>query len=127
MTNESGVSCQRWSDVPVEAVTPMFERQLITGKRVMLARVALKKDCQIPKHQHEHEQLTYVVDGALRFWIGESERETLEVSAGSVVHFPSNVPHKAVVLADSLVIDVFSPPRQDWLDKSDEYLRQPGG
>ena len=114
----------RWDDIPRERVTDMLDRKLITGDRMMLAHVYLKKGCIVPKHQHENEQLTYILEGALRFWIGEDESQEVTVAAGEVLHIPSNLPHKAVALEDTLDVDIFSPPRQDWLDKSDDYLRR---
>ena len=110
--------------IRVAQVMITFDRRLITGDRMMLAHVYLKEGCIVPKHSHENEQLTYVVEGGLRFWIGDDESETIDVLAGEVLHIPSRVPHKALALADTLDVDVFSPPRQDWLDKTDEYLRR---
>jgi len=118
------VTHHRWSDMPKERVSDTLERRLITGERMMLTHVYLKKGCVVPRHSHHNEQLTYILEGALRFWIGEDEAETLVVRAGEVLHIPGNVPHKAEALEDTLDVDVFSPPRQDWLDKSDDYLRQ---
>lgn len=113
----------RWEDMPKEKVTDHLDRRLITGDRMMLAHVYLKKGCIVPRHSHENEQLTYILEGALRFWIGADEAETLVVRAGEVLHIPGNVPHKAEALEDTLDVDVFSPPRQDWINKTDEYLR----
>jgi quercetin dioxygenase-like cupin family protein len=118
------VTHYRWDDMPKEPVSDLLSRRLITGERMMLAHVYLKQGCIVPKHSHENEQLTYILEGALRFWIGEDERETILVRAGEVLHIPGNVPHKAEALEDTLDVDVFSPPRQDWLDKSDDYLRR---
>jgi len=120
----SDVTLYRWEEMPKEKVTPMLDRRLITGARMMLAHVYLKKGCIVPRHQHENEQLTYILDGALRFWTGEDEKRELVVHAGEVLHIPSNVWHKAEALEDTLDVDVFSPPRQDWLDKTDAYLRR---
>jgi quercetin dioxygenase-like cupin family protein len=118
------VTWYRWDELPREQLSPLLDRRLITGERMMLAHVYLKQGCVVPKHSHENEQLTYILEGALRFWIGEDEAETVVVSAGEVLHIPSNVPHKAEALEDTLDVDVFSPPRQDWLDKTDAYLRR---
>jgi quercetin dioxygenase-like cupin family protein len=120
----SAVTWYRWDEMPKEAVSPMLERRLVTGERMMLAHVYLKKGCIVPRHQHENEQLTYILEGALRFWVGEDEREEVIVRAGEVLHIPSNVWHKAEALEDTLDVDIFSPPRQDWLDKSAAYLRR---
>lgn len=114
----------RWDKMPKEKVTDMLDRRLITGERMMLAHVYLKKGCIVPKHSHENEQLTYILEGGLRFWLGEDQQETLDVRAGEVLHIPGGLPHKAEALEDTLDVDVFSPPRADWLNKTDDYLRQ---
>ena len=122
--NKTDVTWYRWDQMPREAVSPMLDRRLITGERMMLAHVYLKKGCIVPRHQHENEQLTYILEGSLKFWIGEDEKEERIVRAGEVLHIPSMVWHKAEALEDTLDVDVFSPPRQDWLDKTDAYLRR---
>src|SRR5436190_14307678 len=113
----------RWEDMAKERVTDSLERRLITAERMMLAHVYLKKGCVVPKHQHENEQLTYILEGALHFWIGEDETHEVTVRAGEVLLIPSMVWHKAEALEDTLDVDVFDPPRRDWLDKTDDYLR----
>jgi quercetin dioxygenase-like cupin family protein len=114
----------RWEDMPKERVSDSLQRRLITGDRMMLTHVYLDKGSIVPQHSHENEQLTYVLEGALHFWIGEDGSEEVTVRAGEVLVIPSNVLHKAEALEDTLDVDVFSPPRQDWLDKTDDYLRQ---
>ncbi len=114
----------RWEEMPREVVSPMLDRRLITGDRMMLAHVYLKKGCIVPKHQHENEQLTYILEGALRFWIGDDGAEELVVRAGEVLHIPSNVPHKAEAIEDTLDVDIFSPPREDWLNGTDSYFHR---
>lgn len=118
------VTFHRWSEVPRETVNPMLDRRIITGDRMMLAHVYLKQGCVVPRHRHENEQITYILEGALRFSIGEDGAETVVVRAGEVLHIPSNVWHEAVALEDTLDVDIFDPPRADWLDKSDAYLRR---
>ena len=113
----------RWDDMPKENVSDLLDRRLITADRMMLAHVYLKKGCVVPRHSHENEQITYILEGGLRFWIGADESKVLDVMAGEVLHIPSNVQHKAEALEDTLDVDIFSPPRQDWLDKTDDYLR----
>ncbi len=113
-----------WNTMPLKKVSPLLDRRLISGERIMLAHVYLKKGCIVPTHQHDNEQITYILDGKLRFWIGEDEKMTIDVAAGEVLTIPSNVVHKAEALEDTLDVDVFSPPRQDWLDKTDSYLRK---
>jgi quercetin dioxygenase-like cupin family protein len=120
----NAVTFYRWDDMPKERVNDLLDRRLVTGDRIMLAHVYLKKGCIVPRHQHENEQVTYILEGALRFWIGEDESQVLEVRAGEVLHLPSMVWHKAEALEDTLDVDVFSPPRADWLAKTDDYLRR---
>jgi quercetin dioxygenase-like cupin family protein len=124
VSKTSEVTWYRWADMEKEKVSDLLERRLITCERMMIAHVYLKKGCIVPKHSHENEQITYILEGALRFWIGEDGSDELIVSAGEVLTIPSNVPHKAEALEDTLDVDIFNPPRQDWLDKSDGYLRQ---
>jgi len=107
-----------------ERVNDMLDRRLITGERMMLAHVYLKKGCVVPKHSHENEQITYILEGALRFKLGDDQKEVVTVSAGEVLHIPSNLPHEAEAIEDTLDVDVFSPPRADWLNKTDSYLRK---
>jgi len=123
-TFDCGVTHHCWDDMPKERVNDMLDRRLITGDRMMLAHVYLKKGCIVPKHSHENEQLTYILEGALRFKLGDDQHETVVVNAGEVLHIPSNVPHEAEALEDTLDVDVFSPPRADWLNKTDSYLRK---
>ena len=122
--NERSVTFYRWEEMPKEVLSETFARRLITGDRIMLAHVYLKKGSIVPRHSHENEQITYILEGGLRFWIGEDESQVIDVMAGEVLHIPSTVQHKAEALEDTLDVDIFSPPRQDWLDKTDDYLRR---
>ena len=124
MPSKNQSTFYRWDSMKKERVSDMLERRLITGERMMLAQVYLKKGCIVPKHSHENEQLTYILEGALKFSLGEDGAEEITVSAGEVLLIPSNVPHKAEALEETLDVDIFSPPRQDWLDKKDDYLRR---
>jgi quercetin dioxygenase-like cupin family protein len=113
----------RWNEVEREQVNPLLDRKLITGNHMMLSHVFLKKGCVVPKHQHHNEQFSYIIDGALRFWIGDDLSKEVIVRSGEVLHIPSNVWHKAEALEDTLDMDVFSPPREDWLNHTDTYLQ----
>ncbi|MDP2497484.1 MAG: cupin domain-containing protein [Candidatus Palauibacterales bacterium] len=129
MTERAKVRQFRWEDMPKEKVTDEISRRLVTGERMMLAHVYLDRGSVVPRHAHENEQLTYILEGALRFWIGEEgseDEEELVVRAGEVLHIPSHVAHKAEALEDTLDVDVFSPPRQDWLDGTDAYFHEDG-
>ena len=123
-TEATGATLHRWDDVTREQVTPALSRQLVTGERMMLARVFLEEGCVVPRHAHENEQLTWIVEGALHFKLGEDGRREVIVRAGEVLHIPSNLPHEAVALEDTVDVDIFSPPRSDWLDGSDTYFHE---
>ena len=123
--SDTAVRHEKWDEIPLEAVTDTIGRRLVTGERMMLAHVYLEQGAIVPTHSHENEQLTWVVEGALRFWIGEGDDiEEVVVSAGEALYLPSHVPHKAEALEDTFDVDVFSPPRQDWLDGTDTYFHQ---
>lgn len=110
-----------WNAVELETLNPLLQRQLIVGYEVMLARVLLKKGCVVPLHSHVNEQLSYILEGALKFFIDGKE---IVVRAGQVLTIPPNMPHKAEALEDTVDLDIFHPPRADWLNKSDSYLRK---
>jgi quercetin dioxygenase-like cupin family protein len=124
MSKTSAVSFHRWNDMPKERVTDQIDRRVVTGERMMLAHVYLAKGSIVPRHSHENEQLTYILEGALKFSIGPEGSEQIVVRAGEVLVIPANVPHMAEALEDTLDVDVFSPPRQDWLDGTDDYFRR---
>jgi unsaturated pyranuronate lyase len=113
----------RWEDLPAEKLKGGLTRKLITGDRMMIAHVHFKKGDDVPQHSHENEQLTYILSGALRFWFGANGEQEITVRAGEVLVIPSNLPHRALALEDTLDVDVFCPPRQDWLSGTDAYLR----
>ena len=118
-----------WEEIPLEEVTEAISRRLFTGDRMMMAHVYLDAGSVVPRHAHENEQFTYILEGALRFRLGdgeEGEPEELVVRAGEVLHIPSGLPHEAEALEDTLDLDVFSPPRQDWLDGTDDYFHDEG-
>ena len=111
----------RWEDIPREALKPDLARRLISTDRMMLAHVYLEKGCVVPTHAHENEQVSCVLSGALRFHFGD--RDVL-VRSGDVMQIPPNVAHGVDVVEDCVVVDVFCPVRQDWLDKTDTYFRR---
>ena len=113
-----------WNTVELETMNPLLQRQLIVGGEIMVARVLMKKGCIVPLHSHHNEQVTYILDGALKFWIDGKE---IVVNAGEVLTIPRNMPHKAEALVDTVDIDVFNPPRADWINKEDQYLRADEG
>jgi quercetin dioxygenase-like cupin family protein len=117
------VQLVRWDDLPKERLSDTISRSIVSGDRVMLAHVYLVRGAVVPRHQHENEQFTYIVKGRLRFWIGDGDEEVVEVGDGEVLHLPSGVPHRAEAVEDTIDLDVFAPPRQDWLTGADAYLR----
>ena len=123
MSTTDGVQHYRWNDLQAEPLKGGISRKLITSDRMMIAHVYFKKGDDVPQHSHENEQLTYILEGALHFWFGKDGSREITVRAGEVVVIPSNVPHRALALEDTLDVDVFCPPRQDWLAGTDAYLR----
>jgi len=121
------VTKKAWADVELEKLSPLISRRLIYTDRQMMAQVELQKGAIVPAHDHHNEQFTYILSGRLRFWIGEHADspgdEFVDVGMGEVLVIPGGVRHRAEALEDTLDLDVFNPPRQDWLDGSDSYLR----
>ncbi|MDE2995557.1 MAG: cupin domain-containing protein, partial [Bacteroidota bacterium] len=121
--NSKTVSLVSWDDIPMEQLSPTIGRKLVSGDGVMVAHVYLDKGAIVPKHQHHNEQVTYILSGTLRFFIGEDESEVIDVHSGQVLHIPSNVWHKAEALEDTLAVDVCSPPRGGWVHNRGGCLR----
>jgi len=109
-----------WISVELEDLNPLLQRQFVVGQEIMAARVLLKKGCIVPEHSHHNEQLTYILEGALKFWI---DGQVIIVNAGEVLTIPANMTHKAEALVDTVDLDIFTPPRADWINKTDRYLR----
>ena len=120
MTGSSEVKYIPWNKVDREKLNPLIEREMLYGRDIMLARVIMKKGAHVPLHHHHNEQVTYILAGALKFAI---EGKEIVVRAGEVLCIPRNVPHEAWALEDTVDLDVFNPPREDWLNKTDDYLR----
>jgi quercetin dioxygenase-like cupin family protein len=110
----------KWDDIEVEKLSSLIGRQFIVGTDLMIARVLLKKGAVVPLHHHHNEQVTYILEGALKFLIDGKE---VIVRAGEVLCIPPHMPHEAHALEDTVDLDVFNPPRQDWIDRDDAYLR----
>lgn len=113
-----------WDAIPVEVVNPSMKRKIITGEKLMIARMNFKDGYVVPLHSHMNEQITHVLSGKMRFWFGGDKEETLDLSPGEVVVIPANLPHEALMIGEVEEIDTWAPPRQDWLDGSDHYLRK---
>jgi quercetin dioxygenase-like cupin family protein len=123
----SDVTKHAWDATPLETLNPLISRRLISTERQMMAHVLLKQGAIVPAHDHHNEQFTYILSGCLRFWIGAHADAPgdvfTDVRAGEVLVIPGGVRHRAEALEDTLDLDVFNPPRADWLDGSDAYLR----
>ena len=120
----NSVTYHRWDQIPAEPLKGTITRRMVTGTRTMIAHIYLKKGDDVPRHSHDNEQLTYVLEGTLRLWFGPTDEREITVRAGEVVVIPPNVPHRALAREDTLDVDVFSPPREDWLKGTDAYLRR---
>jgi quercetin dioxygenase-like cupin family protein len=116
-----GVRLHRWDEIALEKVTEVISRKIVTGERAMLSQIYLKRGALVPMHKHESEQLTYVMQGALRFLVGGEEAIVRE---GEVLVIPTWVEHQVEALDDTLTLDLFSPIRQDWLNGTDDYFRR---
>lgn len=123
MNNSNAVTKFVWQDMPKERVTNRIDRRIVCGDQMMLGHIYLQKGAIVPKHSHHNEQLSYILKGKLRFWVGDDLSQVFDVGPGEVLHLPSNVPHKAEALEETLDVDIFSPPRQDWLDRTDSYFQ----
>ena len=113
-----------WDSVPVEIVNSFMSRQIVSGEKLMIARIRFKDGFIVPLHSHVHEQVTQVISGTMRFWFGENKEQMMDLNAGDVVVIPSNLPHEALIIGEVEEVDTWAPPRQDWLDKTDGYLRK---
>ena len=126
MSSSTSVTVKRyrWDEMPAEPLKGGITRKMISGDRMMIAHVYFKKGDDVPQHSHDNEQLTYILSGALKFWFGAKGEQEVTVTAGEVVVIPSNLPHRALALEDTLDVDIFCPPREDWLAGTDAYLRK---
>jgi quercetin dioxygenase-like cupin family protein len=118
----STATLYNWSNVENEQLNPLLTRQFVYGDQSMFARIVLKKGCVVPRHSHHNEQITFITEGALQFHFDDGTSHT--VHAGEVLVIPGNLHHSATALEDCIDFDVFTPPRQDWINKEDAYLRK---
>jgi len=110
----------RWADIAPEQLNPLLTRQFVSGEKAMLSRILLKQGCLVPEHSHPNEQISLILSGALKFIVSG---ETHIVRAGEILVIPPHAPHSAEALEDTENLDLFAPPRQDWIDRDDSYLR----
>ena len=122
MSQQNDLQYTSFNKIPLEHLNPLIDRQFVYGERAMLARVLLRKGAIVPEHSHENEQITYILEGALRFHMGNGQ--VITVAAGEVLVIPSHMPHQAEALEDTVDLDIFTPPRADWIAGTDAYLRK---
>jgi quercetin dioxygenase-like cupin family protein len=113
-----------WKDIPVEQVNEKMKRQFIHGEKIMIAKMEFEDGFVVPWHSHENEQVTDVYEGHLRFWFDDDENNPVDLFAGDTIVIPGNRRHKALMIGRVVECDTFAPPRQDWIDGSDSYLRK---
>ena len=113
-----------WENVPTEQVTPEMQRKIISGEKMMSARMKFKDGFVVPLHSHINEQITQVISGTIRFWFGDNKDQVMDLGAGDVIVIPANLPHEALMIGEVEEIDSWAPPRADWLDGTDDYLRK---
>jgi quercetin dioxygenase-like cupin family protein len=111
------VRVHRWDEIALEKITEMISQKIVAGEREMLAQIYLKRGALVPMHSHESEQMTYILQGALRVLV---DGEEITVREGEVLHIPSWKPHQAEALEDTFELDVFSPIRKDWIGEPEE-------
>ncbi|WP_335965468.1 cupin domain-containing protein [Galbibacter sp. PAP.153] len=115
---------QDWDSIPEEQVNPSMSRKLLYGEKIMIAKMKFKDGFVVPQHSHENEQITQVEKGTMRFWFGANKEQEVELKAGESIVIPPNVPHEAMMIGDVEETDTWAPPRKDWLDGTDNYLRE---
>jgi quercetin dioxygenase-like cupin family protein len=123
-TKKSMITKLSWDTTPIEQVNPSMQRRIISGEKMMIARMKFKDGFLVPLHSHVNEQITQVISGTIRFWFGENKDQTLDLHAGEVIVIPSGLPHEALMIGEVEEVDSWAPPRQDWLDGTDNYLRK---
>src|SRR5271156_931239 len=122
MMASDALKYESFAKIPVEHLNPLLERQFVHGEQGMLARLILRKGCVVPEHSHANEQITYVLEGALQFALGDGR--VIVVRSGEVLVIPPHLSHRVDALEDTIDLDVFTPPRADWIAGTDAYLRK---
>lgn len=110
----------RWAEIEPEQMSPLLTRQFLTGAKAMVSRIMLKEGCVVPEHSHPNEQISMIVTGRMEFVVSGVAQV---VGPGEVLVIPGDAPHSARALEDTENLDFFAPPRQDWIDGKDSYLR----
>ncbi|HMQ59995.1 MAG TPA: cupin domain-containing protein [Flavilitoribacter sp.] len=113
-----------WAEVPEEQVNPQMTRRIIYGEKIMIAKMKFRDGFLVPLHSHENEQITEVISGTMRFWFGAGKEQVMDLHAGETIVIPGNLPHAALMIGDVEEIDTWAPPRQDWINGTDDYLKK---
>jgi quercetin dioxygenase-like cupin family protein len=113
-----------WNEVREEQVNPQMKRKFIYGEKIMIARMEFTDGFVVPWHSHDNEQITEVIEGTLRFWFDNDDQNHIDLTPGDSIIIKGNRPHKALMIGKVIETDAFSPPRQDWINSSDSYLRK---
>jgi quercetin dioxygenase-like cupin family protein len=121
---KTSASVTRWDDLPLEPMKGSMSRRFVHSEQMMVAQVNFAMGDSVPAHRHDNEQYTYVVTGALHFLFGEDQDEEAVVSAGEIVLIPSGLLHSASAGEDTFELDIFCPPRRDWIEGDDAYMRE---
>ncbi len=115
------MTLHQWQRIPWEDMNPEFSRQVIHTAGMTIAQLRLKKGGHVPLHHHHNEQVSMVHSGKLVFHL---DGKSVEVNAGEALEIPPHLPHSVDVLEDSIVTDLFTPRREDWISGNDAYLRR---
>lgn len=125
MTTSTDATRLPWDQAPLETVNPHMQRRVITGELMTVARIYFKDGFHVPRHSHHHEQITQVISGQMLFRFGEDGETEMTLGPGDTVVIPAHLPHEATCIGDVEEMDMWAPRRDDWLDGTDAYLRDP--
>ena len=112
---------QTWNIIKEDVLNPLAGRKALHGKMITLARFRFDKGNKVAMHHHANDQITTVESGSVRFF---TDKEETILKAGDMVAVPPDVPHGNEALEDTIIVEIFSPVRQDWIAGDDSYLRR---
>jgi quercetin dioxygenase-like cupin family protein len=112
---------QTWNQIKEDTLNPLAGRKALHGKMITLARFRFDKGNKVAMHHHANDQITTVESGSVRFF---TDKEETILKAGDMVAVSPDVPHGNEALEDTIIVEIFSPVRQDWITGDDSYLRQ---
>ena len=115
------IKVQTWDSIHEDTLNPLAGRKALHAENMTVARFRFDKGNQVASHHHVNDQVTIVQSGAIRMVVGD---QVLMMKTGDMVHVPPDVPHGNEALEDTIIIEIFSPLREDWIKGDDSYLRQ---